>query len=102
MKHFFLLLFTTLFLSHCTTQEESVLIKDSQPPKIVVAYVNAWEDNWGEGFEKANQITHINYAFANIKGGIVIEGYSSDAETLIKLNELKNVNKNLKILIHVY
>ncbi|MDH5414649.1 MAG: glycoside hydrolase family 18 protein, partial [Flavobacteriaceae bacterium] len=63
--------------------------------------VHGWQDNWGANNEKANQITHINYAFANIKNGKVIEGNDSDVETFKKLNQLKRVNKELKILISV-
>ncbi len=67
----------------------------------VIAYVNGWEDNWGEHFEKAKKITHINYAFANITDGEVVEGHLTDSENLIRLNRLKEVNPNLKILISV-
>ena len=59
------------------------------------------EDNWGKDFEKALQITHINYAFANIKDGKVVEGNPSDIETFKKLNKLKKANEHLKILISV-
>lgn len=67
----------------------------------VIAYVNGWEDNWGEKFEKAKQITHINYAFANIENGEVVEGRETDKDVLIQLNRLKQVNPDLKILISV-
>ncbi len=69
--------------------------------KKIIAYVTSWEENWGPSFEKANQITHINYAFANVIDGQVVEGAESDTETIKKLNELKKVNKNLKILISI-
>ena len=68
---------------------------------IVVAYVTGWENNWGEYFEKANQVTHVNYAFANIKNGKVVEGDEGDAEDLNKLQVLKEINPDLKILISV-
>ena len=51
--------------------------------------------------KRQNKITHINYAFANIKDGKVIEGKDTDTEIIKKLNNLKQVNKNLKILISV-
>lgn len=69
--------------------------------KKVIAYVTEWQDNWGKDYEKANQITHINYAFANIEDGKVVEGAETDGETLKKLNGLKQVNPDLKILISV-
>ncbi len=69
--------------------------------KKIVAYVLSSEGNWGANFEKVNQITHINFAFANIKDGEVIEGSENDNKTLKKLNELKKINQDLKILISV-
>ncbi len=79
----------------------------NSPPDVpghnyrVIAYVNGWEDNWGENHEKAKQITHINYAFANILNGEVVEGRKSDEEVLLKLNGLKQVNPDLRILISI-
>ena len=67
----------------------------------VIAYVMGGNNDWGATNEKAKQITHINYAFANIKDGKVVEGYVSDEENLKKLNDLKKVNGDLKILISV-
>ncbi|MET2985531.1 glycoside hydrolase family 18 protein [Aureibaculum conchae] len=79
--------------------------KDSKVPSDanfkVIAYVHGWNNILETHKEKANQITHINYAFANIKDGKVVEDKSSDTETLKKLNELKQVNPALKILVSV-
>ncbi|MFH4965688.1 glycoside hydrolase family 18 protein [Gaetbulibacter sp. M235] len=77
------------------------VIKGKTENYKIVAYVHGRQDSWGENNEKANQVTHINYAFANIKDGKVIEGNENDAEALQKLNQLKLTNKNLKILISV-
>ena len=102
MKPFLLLFFSFSVFSACSSCEKKPSINNTSPyGKIIVAYVHGWEDNWGENFEKAKQITHINYAFANIKDGRVIEGGDTDTETLIKLNTLKQVNKELKILISI-
>ncbi len=97
-----MLLISFFIFSACSSDENEPSINNSTPyGKIIVAYLNAWEDNWGENFEKAKQITHINYAFANIKDGSVIEGSDTDTETIEKLNTLKQVNKDLKILISI-
>ncbi|MEA1896033.1 MAG: glycoside hydrolase family 18 protein [Bacteroidota bacterium] len=102
MKSFFILFSSFFIFSACSSCEKKPSINNTSPyGKIIVAYVYGWEDNWGENFEKANQITHINYAFANIKDGRVIEGSDTDTETIEKLNTLKQVNKELKILISV-
>ncbi|MBK5208236.1 MAG: glycoside hydrolase family 18 protein [Flavobacteriaceae bacterium] len=98
-KLLFLLIIISIF--GCNSNNKASTNEVSQEGYKIIAYVNEWQDNWGENFEKATQITHINYAFANIKNGRVIEGLYSDSETLKKLNALKKVNPHLKILISV-
>jgi len=99
-KQFLVLLFTVFLCMGCAEKEKSNNIIENQDYKII-AYVHGWKDNWGENGKKALQITHINYAFANIKEGKVIEGRETDKEAIKKLNQLKSVNKQLKILISV-
>lgn len=83
-----------------TNKEEKTKLPINDKFKVI-AYVHGYQDNWGNNLEKAKQITHINYAFANIKNGKVIEGNDKDTEALKKLNRLKSVNPELKILISV-
>ena len=102
-KQFLILLFSVILLTSCSEKPKTDEISETgriENAKII-AYVHGWQDNWGVNNEKANQITHINYAFANIKDGKVIEGNDSDGEVFEKLNQLKQVNKDLKILISV-
>lgn len=49
----------------------------------------------------AEKLTHINYAFANIKDGEMVEGFENDAQSLRVLNNLKQRNPKLKLLISV-
>ncbi len=49
----------------------------------------------------AEKLTHINYAFANIKDGLMVEGYAGDPENFRTLNSLKERNPQLKILVSV-
>jgi chitinase len=49
----------------------------------------------------AEKLTHINYAFANIKDGLMVEGFAGDAENYRILNGLKERNPKLKILVSV-
>ena len=98
-NYLFSVLFSALFLTACVNKEAE--ITGSAEHYKIVAYVNSWQDNWGKNNEKANQVTHINYAFANIKDRKVVEGNDNDAEVLKKLNQLKLTNKDLKILISV-
>ncbi len=90
-----------LFISCNSTKNKTPTENEKATTKKVIAYVFTLEDNWDIYVEKANQITHINYAFANIKDGKVIEGKDADTENIKRLNELKLVNNSLKILISV-
>ena len=103
-KQFLIIFFSFFLIVSCDENKVNKQIENndnSNHKKKVVAYVNSWQDNWGENNEKAKQITHINYAFANIKEGKVVEGNIGDVENLKKLNHLKQVNKDLKILISI-
>ena len=68
---------------------------------IVVAYI--FGNNKDIQLEKieANKITHINYAFAKIREGVIKKGFKTDGKNLRKLNSLKKENPDLKILISV-
>ena len=92
-----------LLLAGCTAnidKDATLNPATANKPKII-AYVTDWKDNWGAHYEKAKQVTHINYAFANIIDGKVVEGNESDEENIKKLNGLKEVNPELKILISI-
>ncbi len=96
---FFIVIF--LFISCSAKNENKSPVKTDQKHYKVIAYVAGYQNNWGANFEKAKQVTHINYAFANIKDGKVVLGNEKDVEDLQKLNALKKVNSDLKILISV-
>jgi chitinase len=100
-KHFIAVLVVITSLISCNNNEVKNENEISSQSKKVIAYVMGGTNNWGDNNEKVKQITHINYAFANINDGKVVEGYESDADNLKKLNQLKQVNKELKILISV-
>jgi len=92
----------TVLLFSCSLKEENTTKALSGHNNYkIIAYVHGYQDNWGENFKKAKQITHINYAFANIKEGKVVLGNTNDSDDLVKLNALKRINPKLKILISV-
>lgn len=101
LKYFFTLICSTLLFIACSIDKNKSSARPDLNNKKIIAYVHGWQDNWGKNNEKANLITHINYAFANIKDGKVIEGNVLDTEVFKKLNHLKKTNKELKILISV-
>ena len=49
----------------------------------------------------AAKLTHVNYAFANVKDGQVVEGFAHDTENLRVLTGLRAQNPRLKILVSV-
>ncbi len=78
----------------------SVQAQEKQQKKII-GYIMG--DNVDDKFYEISpdKLTHINYAFANISEGKIIEGNPKDKERLKKLNSLKEENHDLKILISV-
>lgn len=49
----------------------------------------------------AEKLTHINYAFANIVDGVMVEGFRNDQKNFAKLIQLKHRNPQLKVLVSV-
>jgi chitinase len=49
----------------------------------------------------AGKLTHINYAFANIRDGRVVEGFARDAENFQVLAGLRRTHPHLRILVSV-
>ncbi len=71
------------------------------PEKAVIAYVFARDKVLDPAEIVAEKLTHINYAFANIKDGLMVEGFAHDAENFRVLNGLKTRNPSLKVLVSV-
>ena len=55
----------------------------------------------GEGEITAQKLTRINYAFANIKDGRIVNGFSHDDQNLALLVALKKENPSLTVLVSV-
>lgn len=76
----------------------------ASPPKAVIVYVGAYHGQPIEFNEDhARLLTHINYAFANVVDGRVVEDASmrSNAVNFEKLHRLKTINPDLSILVSV-
>jgi chitinase len=102
-KSLLLIVCISLFLS-CASKDpyESIDLSKEEKYKII-GYIAGWK---GVDTTKidATKLTHINYAFANVVDGKVIEGEgreNDDKENLAKLNSLKRINPDLKILISI-
>ena len=68
---------------------------------IVCAYVFPNGKVLTPGQLDARKLTRVNYAFANIAQGRIVEGYPTDAANLATLSALKKENPQLTILVSV-
>ncbi len=68
---------------------------------MVVAYVFKRNDLIQPGDIAAGKLTRINYAFALIQGGEIVNGYANDDQNLAALAALKQDNPSLTVLISV-
>ncbi|WP_433982858.1 glycosyl hydrolase family 18 protein [Tunturiibacter empetritectus] len=46
-------------------------------------------------------MTRINYAFADLQNGKIVEGFAHDAENFAALNALKHANPSLTVLVSI-
>jgi chitinase len=67
----------------------------------IIAYVFPKDRPLTPDEVNVRKVTRVNYAFANIKDGEIIEGFSHDAENFATLHTLKSVNPALKVLVSV-
>jgi GH18 family chitinase len=71
------------------------------PDPAVIAYVFPQEKVIDAATIAADRLTHINYAFADVKDGLVVEGFAHDAENFKVLTGLRRQHPPLKIMVSV-
>lgn len=71
------------------------------PAPVVIAYVFPQNHVLQPGEIAAQKLTRINYAFANIQNGRMVNGFPTDAANLAALNSLKQQNPSLTVLVSV-
>ncbi|WP_263356440.1 glycoside hydrolase family 18 protein [Acidicapsa ligni] len=69
--------------------------------KVIIAYVFAKDQLLGPDEVVGTSLTRVNYAFANIANGKIIEGFAHDRENFQALNNLKKKNPSLEVVISV-
>ncbi|MCR9013741.1 glycoside hydrolase family 18 protein [Aquiflexum gelatinilyticum] len=101
-RSFLFLLLIGLF--SCESKNTTVSLVAGEEHKYkIIGYIAGWKGVDTAKIDAA-KMTHINYAFANVIDGKVMEGEGrekSDKENLTKLNSLKSLNPDLKILISI-
>jgi chitinase len=70
-------------------------------PKEVIAYIFPSDSALQPSDIAAGKLTRVNYAFANIRHGEIVEGFGHDAENFAVLHALKRKNSGLKVLVSV-
>ncbi len=93
--------FLIVFIS-CTVPPttDDVIIDDEGLRMKIIGYVAGWTEPDIENID-ATKLTHINYAFANVEDNRAVLQMPYDASHLSRLNALKEVNPELKILVSV-
>ena len=73
---------------------------ESEGP-VIIAYVFPKDQLIDPAAIAADKLTHINYAFGNVRKGRVVEGFKRDAENFRVLGGLRRAHPHLKILVSV-
>jgi chitinase len=68
---------------------------------VIVAYVFPRKSILATDQVDVKKLTRINFAFANIEDGRIVEGTPADAQNLAVLNGLKHDNPSLTLLVSV-
>ncbi|MFV0536329.1 MAG: glycoside hydrolase family 18 protein [Dysgonomonas sp.] len=92
-----ILLLFVIFIS-CSGKNE----REKNASSVIIAYVGGYKGLVDINKISPNKITHINYAFVDVKDGrAFLTNEATDTVNFRKLNELKQQNPELKILISI-
>ena len=70
--------------------------------KVIIGYVGGYKGLADLSKIDANKLTHINYAFINVKNNrAFLNREATDTVNFQNLNKLKKVNPDIKILISI-
>ncbi|OGU35408.1 MAG: hypothetical protein A2068_01465 [Ignavibacteria bacterium GWB2_35_6b] len=93
------MIFLIVLICSCNNNELSQ--SDSSNEKYIVGYLFPRDSVINAKEIAVEKLTHINYAFADIKNGEIAIGFKNDSANFSILNQTKQRNPNLKILISV-
>ena len=85
----------------CLSDSRPLVAGQAAPRPVIVAYVFPQDKALVPGDIAAGKITRVNYAFANIKDGRIVNGFAHDDENLAGLVALKKDNPSLTVLVSV-
>jgi len=92
-----------LVLLACICCRTALLAAATAPPPkpVIVAYVFPQNALIHPGDIAATKLTRINYAFANIADGRIVNGFQNDDQNMAALVVLKKDNPSLTVLVSV-
>jgi chitinase len=95
-SHYLVFLIAAAIIMSCRSGADQM----TQPPKrVIIGYVPGYQGELDETTIDANKLTHINYAFVNVKDSMAwLTNIATDSINFRKLNALKKINPDLKIL----
>jgi len=97
-----LLMAPLLFLNGCSSEKQDEGSADSTKRPVVIGYVGGFHGLLNTSNIEAKMLTHINYAFVDIKDGkAFLSNEKTDTTNFRQLNLLKADNPDLKILISI-
>ena len=73
----------------------------SPPRPAVIGYLFPQDAVIDPATLAADKLTHVNYAFANVRDGRVVEGFAHDADNFRILREVRRAHPHLRILVSV-
>ena len=89
-----------LFLTGCRSAQEQVQTPDKR--LVIIGYVPGFRGELDEKTINANKLTHINYAFVDVKDSMAwLTNIETDTINFRRLNNLKRDNPDLKIIISI-
>ena len=95
-------LFLILLLITSISCEEKTKIPTVEKKKIIVGYAPGFRGTLDKLDIDANKLTHINYAFVNVQDSMAwLTNIETDTINFRILNQLKDINPDLKILISI-
>jgi chitinase len=93
------ILLTGLFFYSCKSEKE---LEQTDHKKVIIGYVPGFRGDLGDLKIDANKLTHINYAFVDVKDSMAwLTNLATDTINFRKLNALKKDNPDLKIMISI-
>lgn len=88
-------------LSFCMVLMVLIVAHGASAAQVVAAYVFPQGKQIGPGELDASRLTRINYAFARIRDGRMVEGSPADAANLAEITSMRQSNPDLAVLISV-